>query len=163
MTHFITYIFGLTAGLLHLARGKDWSTHRVLTVALTYFFLCLGLTNIWDFINNIVSPAINPFQFEIAIVNLSFGALGLICVFFRQSFWLVTLLMYTFFSWGAAYAQCYSPNSSILLVLLDIAMPIIGIGLFIWHKVTKPEIKAMFSLMKDMQDMLKKSGININM
>jgi hypothetical protein len=162
MTFIIIYGIGVLAALIHLARSKDRSTHNILTIALVYFFLCLGLNGIWGFITNLGLPAENLFQLETAIANLGLGVLGIMCMFFRKQFWLATLVMYTIFAWGSAYGNIAQSNFSVVLYL-DIIMPLIGIGLFIAHKITKPEVKAMFSLMKDVQDMLKKTGLNINL
>lgn len=36
-------------------------------------------------------PTDNPFQFEVAMMNLSIGLLGLMCFWFHGNFWLATL------------------------------------------------------------------------
>jgi hypothetical protein len=180
MAFIVIYGIGILAALVHLLRSSDRSANKILTIALIYFFLCIGLTGIWGFIGHafyadkvaqyIGWPTGNPFQFEIAIANLGLGVLGLMCIFLRKQFWLATLVISTIFYWGAAYGhliqminfQNHNPGNSGAVLYLDIIIPLIGIGLFIAHKITKPEVKAMFSLMKDVQDMLKKSGLNIN-
>jgi hypothetical protein len=181
MIFIIIYGIGILAALIHLARSKDRSSHNILTIALTYFFLCLGLVGIWGFIGHtfypdqiaqyVGWPTGNPFQLEIAWVNLGLAIVGLLGIFIRGNFWLATLIMTTVFFWGAAYEhlvqmlkfQDYSPGNSGAVLYLDLIVPLVGIVLFIAHKFTKPEVKAMFSLMKDVQDMLKKSGLNINL
>lgn len=75
----------------------------------------------------------SPFQTEIAMANLAFGVLGILCLFFRQGFWLATGLGYTVFVLGAAYVHIQqiklgdeAPyNSGIFLWGGDVGIPIL--------------------------------------
>ena len=47
-------------------------------------------------------PAGNPFQYEVAVANLAFGVLGLLCLRFRDGFWTATAIGWSVFMLGAA-------------------------------------------------------------
>jgi hypothetical protein len=42
----------------------------------------------------------SPFQREVAFANLAEGILGLMCLKWRGSFWLATIVSYSIFFWG---------------------------------------------------------------
>ncbi len=135
------------AGILtHLWRDKSPCTRgRVAEVALLYILPCnVGLTGILSFLGHafrvdeiargIGWPPGSPFQFEVAVANLAFGVLGLVCIGRRGGFWLATGLGYSVFLLGAAYGHIrdifLSHNSAVynagpVLYLGDIAMPIL--------------------------------------
>lgn len=46
-------------------------------------------------------PAGNPFQKEIAFTNLALGVCGVLCYFFRDGFWLATIVFVSVFLLGA--------------------------------------------------------------
>lgn len=50
-------------------------------------------------------PAGNPFQTEIAFTGLMFGILGILCVVFKNEFWLAVVIGRSIFSFGTAYVH----------------------------------------------------------
>jgi hypothetical protein len=71
----------------------------------------VGLGGVWAFMGHYFAsdkvavyigwPAGSPFQKEIAFANLGLGACGLLCFFFRDGFWLATMVFATVFLFGA--------------------------------------------------------------
>jgi hypothetical protein len=82
-------------------------------------------------------PSGNPFQFEVAVANLSYGVLGLLCLHFRGLFWWATTIAYSVFLWGAAYGHVYElvvnnnhePGNAGFVLYADIVTPLVLIGL----------------------------------
>lgn len=75
----------------------------------------IGITGIAGFIahaffprsiaEQIGFPAGNPFQFEVAVANLSFGVLGLLCTKHRGGFMAATIIGVSVFLLGDAYGH----------------------------------------------------------
>lgn len=71
----------------------------------------VGLGGLWAFLGHYFKsdevadyigwPAGNPFQKEVAFANLGLGACGVGCFFFRDGFWLATIVLATCFLVGA--------------------------------------------------------------
>lgn len=80
----------------------------------------------------------SPFQFEVAMANLAFGVLGILCIWKRGGFWTATGIGIAVFYLGAAYGHIrdmivngnYAPdNAGPVLWLNDIAVPIVILAL----------------------------------
>ncbi len=71
----------------------------------------VGLGGLWAFMGHYFTadrvaayigwPAGNPFQKEVAFTNLAIGSCGLLCFFFRDEFWLATIVFTSIFLLGA--------------------------------------------------------------
>lgn len=88
----------------------------------------------------------SPFQFEVAIANLSFGVLGILSMFIRGKFWAAVVTGNSIFLWGAAYGHFvqiakgnHSPyNSGIFLYAGDIFIPAVTfILMLIYYRINK--------------------------
>ncbi len=87
---------------IHMFRRKQDRKRAVFTEELTAWFLFafVGLMGLFSFAghafvadqtaDSIGFPAGNPFQFEVAVTNLAFGVLGLLCLRYRGLFWWAT-------------------------------------------------------------------------
>lgn len=86
----------------------------------------------------------SPFQFEIAGANLAVGVAGVLCIWFREKFWLATIIINGILLEVAAYghiqqiivAHDYAPNNAGIVLYTDIIVPIIGIVLYIIYTKT---------------------------
>ena len=82
-------------------------------------------------------PTGNPFQFEVAVANLAFGVLGLLCLKFRDGFWTATILGYGVFLEGAAYGHIrdileagnWSINNAGPILVIDMFFPVLLLSL----------------------------------
>jgi hypothetical protein len=143
----LTVIFlglGLAVAGLNLAFDKyPRTTRRVSELFLFYLiFFCVGIQGLIGFYGhtfqadsvakNIGWPTGSPFQFEIAVTNLAFGVLGILCAKFRGNFWLATGIGSSIFYLGAAVVHIrdlivnhnYAPyNAGLLLYVGDILAP----------------------------------------
>lgn len=63
----------------------------VFTIGITSLLAFLGLTFMADSIAAYFNWPACPFQQELGNVNLSFGVLGILCIWYRGLFWLATI------------------------------------------------------------------------
>ena len=78
-------------------------------------------------------PPGNPFQFEVAMANLAFAVLGLLCLRIRGRFWDATAIGFAVFYWGAAAGHLIelfanhndAPYNSGPMLITDIGVPVI--------------------------------------
>ncbi|MDD1725003.1 MAG: hypothetical protein LUQ07_07725 [Methanospirillum sp.] len=83
-------------------------------------------------------PPDNPFQTEVGIANISFGILGIICLKFRDTFWLATILGYGIFLFGAGIVhidqiitkQDLAINNAGPILYSDLIYPVILVALY---------------------------------
>ena len=134
---------GLILGFLHLAIQKQPRTRqRIADTLLLYLFAFpIGLGGLMGFVGHTLRagpvavsigwPAGNPFQFEVAVANLAFGVLGLLCLRFRDGFWAATAIGWSVFMLGAAaihlhqihIGQPYAPDNAGAILYFDIVAP----------------------------------------
>jgi len=134
---------GLILGFLHLAIQKQPRTRqRIAETLLLYLFAFpIGLGGLVGFVGHTLRagpvavsigwPAGNPFQFEVAVANLAFGVLGLLCLRFRDGFWAATAIGWSVFMLGAAavhlhqihIGQPYAPDNAGAILYFDIVAP----------------------------------------
>jgi hypothetical protein len=82
-------------------------------------------------------PTGNPFQTEVAVANLAIGVLGILCYWFRDNFWLATVIGNAVWQLGDAVihirqivvANNWAPNNAGVTLYTDIAIPIVLIVL----------------------------------
>ncbi len=145
---FTIAFLGLTALCIAfhmILKRKDLSAARAVDIALTYLLpINVGLSGLFAFYGHAfradqVAASIgwaagSPFQAEIAVTNLAFGVLGLLCIFFKDGFWLATGLGYAIFLFGAAFVHIRDivtagnlavNNAGPLLYIGDIALPLL--------------------------------------
>lgn len=84
-------------------------------------------------------PKGSPFQKEIAFTNLSYGVLGILCIWIHGDFWLAVLIGHAIFLWGAGFIHFMdlkkekniSPFNAGPILYFDILIPILMLGLYI--------------------------------
>lgn len=94
-------------------RGKLQDGTEALRTLLTYLLvLGVGVSSWWGFVghyfmSDTVAASVgwdtgSPFQLELAFYHLGFGIVGLMCLWFRDDFWLAVLVPLSVFAFGAA-------------------------------------------------------------
>jgi len=79
----------------------------------------------------------SPFQFEVAVANLAFGVLGILCVWLRGLWWWATAVGISVFLLGAAYGHVQqiveagnrSPGNAGAVLYADILIPLVLLAL----------------------------------
>ncbi|MDD5382939.1 MAG: hypothetical protein PHH60_04725 [Candidatus Margulisbacteria bacterium] len=136
----------LIAVLIHLTLMKKPRTAgTVLEILLLYlFFFNMGFGGLLAFYGHTARAAEtalsigwqpgSPFQFEVAVANLAFGVLGILCLWMRGNFWWAAAVGGGVFGLGAAYghirdmilAQNFAPNNAGLILWYgDIFLPLL--------------------------------------
>lgn len=149
MIFVILGVAGLILGLVHIALQKQPRTRqRIADVLLLYLFAFpIGLGGLVGFVGHTMRatsvaaaigwPAGNPFQSEVAVANLAFGILGLLCLRFREGFWAATAIGWSVFLLGAAavhlhqirIGQPFAPDNAGAILYFDIAAPVVALAL----------------------------------
>jgi hypothetical protein len=148
------------ATCLHLWLGKrPVSARRVTEVLLLYLLVIFaGLGGLMGFLGHTfkareialqIGWQPSPFQFEVAVANLAFGVLGIMCLWQRQGFRTATGLGYATFLLGCAYGHLrdmsahgnFAPyNVGPVLWVNDLAVPLaILILLFVRRHLTSTQ------------------------
>jgi hypothetical protein len=143
------FVIAIGAGLHLVAKktGRAGDEDLFESFVAWFLFAVVGLGGIWAFMGHafvadevakqIGWPAGNPFQFEVAVANLSYGVLGLLCLHFRGLFRWATVIVYSVFLWGAAYGHIYEimvnnnhePGNAGFVLYADIITPFLLLGL----------------------------------
>jgi hypothetical protein len=153
---YIFIILTLIGAILHIFLSKTPKTkNRIIEIFLLWIFLVMiGFGAIWAFVGHIFLanmvaatigwPAGSPFQSEVAVANLSYGILGILCLKFRNNFWTATVIAVSIFYFGDAFVHIVNimqtgnmaPGNAGYALYTDILIPIVLIGLFIAYKMT---------------------------
>jgi hypothetical protein len=135
----------LMATCLHLWLGKrPVSLMRVAEVLLLYLLVFfVGVGGIVGFLGHTfkaqeialkIGWQPSPFQFEVAVADLAFGVLGIMCIWQRRGFWTATGIGYATFLLGCAYGHLremildgnFAPyNVGPVLWVNDLAVPLV--------------------------------------
>jgi Family of unknown function (DUF6790) len=154
MIFVILAAIGFVLALLHLAVQKQPRTgRRIAEVLLLYAFAFpIGLGGLLGFVGHTMRagsvaasigwPAGNPFQYEVAVANLAFGVLGLLCLRFRGGFWTATAIGWSVFMLGAAgvhlhqihIGQPYAPENAGAILYFNVAGPACVLALLVIRK-----------------------------
>jgi hypothetical protein len=144
----IWYLFLVAVGVatcLQLWLGKQpVSLMRVVEVLLLYLLVfCAGLGGLMAFLGHTfkaqeialkIGWQPSPFQFEVAVANLAFGVLGIMCIWQRRGFWTATGIGYAVFLLGCGYGHVlemtrhgnFAPyNVGPVLWVNDLAVPVV--------------------------------------
>lgn len=133
----------LTAAGIIIRKNRTGAAGIIDTIISCMMFFNVGIGGLYAFAGHafmadrvaamIGWPAGSPFQFEVAVANLAFGLLGLMCLRFRDGFRLATAAGYAVFMLGAAAGHVreivqkenYSEyNAGALLFAADVFIPL---------------------------------------
>ena len=155
----ITPLIPLIGATIHNARRpRPRSAHS--TVEIYLLWILVGVAGVGglfvtishlafpDFIaEQIGFPAGNPFQYEVAMANLSYTVLGLLCWRFRGLFWDAAGIGFAVMYLGDATGHVYqlvvndntAPYNAGPILYTDFLIPIVIIGLLIARHRTAPK------------------------
>ncbi len=154
MIFVILAAIGFVLALLHVAvQRQPLTRQRIADILLLYIFAFpIGLGGLIGFVGHTMRagpvaasigwPSGNPFQYEVAVANLAFGVLGLLCLRFRDGFWTATAIGWSVFLLGAAavhlhqihIGQPYAPENAGAILYYDILTPALVLALLAVRK-----------------------------
>ena len=129
-------------------------TPIVETLLVNFLVINVGISGLYAFIGHAFSskkvaeyigwPSGNPFQLEVAVTNLTLGILGILCIWFRDNFWIATVIGFSIFAFGAAFVHIRdivknnnrSPGNAGPPLYADILKPVVLVGLLIVYLLT---------------------------
>jgi hypothetical protein len=98
----LVIVLSLVSFIIHFLLIRPKTTQRFLELLLLYQLIFnVGLTSLLSFIGLMFMPDTVAqymgreacrFQAELANVNLAFGVLGILCIWFRGNFWTATII-----------------------------------------------------------------------
>ena len=152
-TLFFLVISLVGACLQLLFQKRPRTAKRIVEVLLLWMLIgCVGLQGLFYFSGHAFEPDLvakmigwptgSPFQFEIAIANLSYGVLGILCIWIRGNFWYATAIGDVVFYLGDAYGHIvqivrygdYAPANSGLFLYCEIITALGILALIIAYK-----------------------------
>lgn len=159
----VFFAIGITAAIIRItaAKSKLSRAEKAGVILLYLIVMNIGVSGLYAFMGHAFFPdkvaeqigwqTGSPFQFEIAIANLSYGLLGFLSIFVRGKFWMAVVIGNCIFLWGAAYGHFVqmmkgdkSPyNTGIFLYAGDIFIPLlIFILMLYFYNLQKTELKS---------------------
>ncbi len=145
MIYAISYIIGWIIGIAYYFIKHENGfinsvllSHLVFTVGFFGLFNFIGHSLFSEKVANRIGWVSNGFQKELGYVSMGIGICGILCFFFRDSFWLATIIPFSTFLLGAAFLHIkeiiktrnYKPGNT-WIIIPDILMPITLIVLWL--------------------------------
>jgi hypothetical protein len=145
MVFVVLAVAGLIVGLVRVAFEKRPRTKPRIAdmLLLGLFAFPIGLGGLVGFVGHTLRAAPvaasigwaagNPFQYEVAVANLAFGILGMLCLRFRDGFWTATAVGWSTFMLGAAgvhlhqirMGQPFARGNAGAILYFDIFVPVL--------------------------------------
>jgi hypothetical protein len=148
------FILGMVLAVIHIFRkpANTKEKHKKLEIILLYYIVfTIGVTGLFAayahiFMANQVAQAIgwptgSPFQTEVAIANLSYGVLGILCIWIREKFWLAAIIGNSVFLFGDAIGHIYqivnnndyAPDNAGIILYTDLFFPVFALTLYFFY------------------------------
>ena len=153
-------LLGAIIALIQITREKKIAdSHRKLEIILMWQIVCgLGLSLLWGGIGHLlfsdrVAESIgwatgSPFQREVGMWAVSIGVVGILCLKFRDNFWLATIIGGGLFLFSAGLGHVYefvvhgdiSPNNIGGVLWIDLLYPILLAALYLLYHKEKADV-----------------------
>jgi hypothetical protein len=159
---FLFPLLGAIIALVHITKEKTADPHRKLEIILMWQLVCgLGLSLLWGGIGHLlfsdrVAESIgwatgSPFQREVGMWDASIGIVGILCLKFRDHFWLATIIGGGLFMFGAGIGHVYefiangdvSHNNIGGVLWVDLLFPILLAVLYLLYHKEKADIRTL--------------------
>jgi len=109
-----------------------------------FFFFSGHMFNSQRIAHGIGWRAGSPFQKEVAVANLVFGVLGILCIWFREGFWIATTIGFSVWLLGAGMVHVREmvrhgnrqPLNAGAILFFDIGIPVVLLALLIAYRLT---------------------------
>ncbi len=154
----VFFLLALVCGAVNLAVAKEKRPLKIFTKWI--LFVCMGFGGVLAFMGHAfrseqiahsIGWETSPFQFEVAVSDLAFGVLGLLCLVFHGRFWLAAGIGYSVFLLGCAVGHVRDiavhqntavNNAGPILWFGDIIFPLLLLALVILCEVKDARSRA---------------------
>lgn len=138
MIYIISYLLGWIIGLVIYKLNPELTLidsfilgHLVFTVGFFGFFNFIGHVILRKKVAETIGWVSNGFQIELGITSLGIGITGILCYWFRDGFWIATLIPFSTFLIGAGILHIvemiknknFKPGNT-WIIIPDFLMPI---------------------------------------
>ncbi len=149
---FIIFAFSFLGFIIHFnLRDYPRTPFRIIKLLLLYqlvfnvgilgFLAFFGLTFMAHTVASYNGWPASPFQQEMANVNLAFGIVGILCIWFRGHFWTATVIAVSIWLFGdginhlidALISKNYSEGNTGILLYTDLGIPLILMTLLFFY------------------------------
>lgn len=147
------FILGMILAVIHIYRNPaNKQKHKVLEIILLYYIVfTIGVAGLFgayyqifmsaEIAQDIGWPVGSPFETEVAIANISYGILGLLCIWIREKFWLATIIGSSIFLFGAGIGHIvqivtkrdYAPDNAGIILYTDLIFPVLALVLYFFY------------------------------
>jgi hypothetical protein len=147
-------VVALVAASVHLAfsEKRRGGLPTILATYLIYLlFIYVGLMGLFTAYYHVFRPleasasigwATSPFEYEVGMADLTVGVLGILCLVFRNGFWLATAIADAVWLLGDAVGHIremvihnnHAENNAGIFLIFELAMPILILGLVLYHR-----------------------------
>jgi hypothetical protein len=160
---FLFPLIGVLVALVHIYQEKKTAdTHRKLEIILMWQLVCgLGLSLLWGGIGHLLFadkvaesigwPTGSPFQREVGMWDAAIGIVGILCLKYRDHFWLATIIGGGLFLFGAGLGHVYefiahgdvSPNNIGGVLWVDLLFPVLLAALYLLYHKEKGDVNTL--------------------
>jgi len=147
-------VLALLGASIHLAFSRKHRSSPP-AIAETYLLYLLviyvGVMGVATFVFHVFFPArasasigwaMSPFEYEVGIADLTVGALGILCIWLRENFWLATAIANAVWLLGDAVGHVrqmveqnnHAQNNSGIFLILEFLMPPIILALTLYSR-----------------------------
>jgi hypothetical protein len=148
----------IIAASIHIAlssRRRSSAASIAETYLLYLLFISVGLMGIFTAAGHVFRPvqtsasigwAPSPYEYEVGMADLAIGVLGILCLKFRGTFWLATVVANAVWLLGDAVGHIrdlvihnnHASNNSGIFLVVEIIMPIVILVLTLYHLRAQP-------------------------
>jgi hypothetical protein len=147
-------LLSVIAASIHLAvapKRRSSAAGIAGTYLIYFFFLYVGLMGVLTAYAHVFRPiqtsasigwSTSPYEYEVGMADLTVGALGILCLWFRGNFWLATAIANAVWLLGDAMGHIrqmlvfhdYAPNNSGTFLFAEIVTPLLILLLTLYHR-----------------------------
>jgi len=147
-------VMALVAASVHLmlsSKRRSGAVSIVRTYLLHLLFIYVGLMGLFTAYYHVFRPveasasigwSTSPYEYEVGMADLTVGVLGVLCLVFREGFWLATAIAEAVWLLGDAVGHIkqmvannnHAEYNSGIFLIFEVAMPVLILGLVFYHR-----------------------------
>lgn len=147
-------VLAIVAASIHLAaspKRRSGASTIVSTYVLYLLFIYVGLMGLFTAYYHVFRPvetsasigwSTSPYEYEVGMADLTVGVLGVLCLVFRDGFWLATAIAEAVWLLGDAVGHIrqmvlnnnHAENNAGIFLVFELLMPVLILGLVIYHR-----------------------------